>query len=460
MKEDTVSKEALKKRVLDEIEAHRDELIEAGRWLFAHPAPGFRETEAASFMKGKFEALGLSVTDGIAITGLTARLRRPPEESEKCREPHKGSEKPCVPTDEPEKGCSRREGPEKRRTCIGIMGELDSLIMPNHPKADPETGYYHGCGHHAQLTTVLGCAIGLTCSGVAKELSGDVKYICVPAEEAVENEWRYSLVRKGLISSIGGKENFVELGVFDDVDAVLMSHAMGDSPYPYAWCGHSWNGIIHKTIRFTGKSAHAGLAPEKGINALEAALCAMNNINAMRESFADEDHVRIHYIITNGGKSPNVVPDEVVLEMGVRAATMPVLTEVNRRVDKALRLGAEVIGDGCEITDLAPTPPCIQNRPLGELYLENARAILGPDKVENAFGCHRSSSTDCGIVAQIRPTIHPYFGGFVGKPHSADFDIADEYAAYVVPSKIAAATVIDLLSSTVIDLLSSDDVRL
>lgn len=299
--------------------------------------------------------------------------------------------------------------------------------------------------HHAQLTTILGAALALVKGGLMGELDGDLTFIGVPAEEVIEQDFRKELREQGKLFFLSGKQEMVRLGVFDDVDMVLCSHVMGHKAEPYSWAGHSWNGVIFKTVEITGKSSHAGLAPDQGINALEAALCGMNNINAMRESFNDNDHVRIHYIITKGGDSSNIVPDDIRMEFGVRAATVPAMKQADKRVDAALRLGAEAIGAKIKITNSGMDMPCHQNRMLGDIYLQNARELLGEEKVEDVFGHHRGSSTDCGDVASLIPLLHPYFGGFVGSPHANEFDIVDPYAAYVVPAKIAAATAIDLL---------------
>jgi len=288
-------------------------------------------------------------------------------------------------------------------------------------------------------------ALGLVKSGLMQELDGDLTFIGVPAEEVIEQDFRKALREQGKLFFLSGKQEMIRLGVFDDVDAVLCSHVMGQTAEPHCWIGHSWNGVIFKTVEFTGKGAHAGLAPDRGINALEAALCGMNNINAIRESFRDDDHVRIHYIITKGGDSCNIVPDDVRMEFGIRAASVPAMKQADKRVDAALRLGAEAIGADIKITNSGMDMPCRQDPTLGQLYRKNAQEILGDDKVEDLFGQHRGSSTDCGDVASLLPLIHPYFGGFTGLPHANDFDIVDPYAAYVVPAKLAAATVIDLL---------------
>lgn len=405
-----MEKEQLKQAVLNSIEENKERLIEIGNWLYANPEPGFREEKTAGCVKKVLEDCGLSVRDHVAYTGVKATAKG-----------------------------------KSHHINLALMGELDSLIMPRHPKADPVTGACHGCGHHAQLTTILGVAMGLVETGLLQHLDGDLTFIGVPAEEVVEQDYRNELREVGKIRFLSGKQEMLALGEFQDVDIVFCSHIMGQTEQPHSWVGHSWNGVIHKTVRFTGKAAHAGLAPEKGINALQAAICGLNNLNGLRERFRDDDHVRVHYIFTKGGDSANVVPDDVRLEFGVRASTVEAMQKANEMVNQALQNGADTIGAMVEIEDTGSYLPCHQNEQMCQLYTANAKALLGDENAENVFGSHRGSSTDCGDVASLIPTIHPYFGGAVGSPHGADFDIINPYAAYVVPAKIAAMTVIDLL---------------
>lgn len=405
-----MTKGELKKAVVQAVEKNKEKLIAIGEHLYTIPEPGFREEKTSSYVKSVLEECGLSVRDHIALTGVKATA--------------KGRD---------------------HKVNLAVMGELDALLMPSHPKSDPNTGACHGCGHHAQLTTILGVALGVVKSGLISELDGDLTFIGVPAEEVIEHEFREGLKAEGKLTFTSGKQEMIKLGEFDDVDMVMCSHIMGQTEEPHSWAGHSWNGVIHKSVRYIGKSAHAGLAPHNGINALEAALLGMNNINALRESFRDDDHVRIHYIISKGGSSPNVVPDDVRLDFGVRAATVESMKAANERVNCALRASADAIGAKIEIHDNGSYLPCHQNRDMGEIYLSNAQELLGVDAVENVFGHHRGSSTDCGDVASLIPLVHPYFGGAVGTPHGSEFDIINPYAAYVVPAKIAAMTVVDLL---------------
>ena len=405
-----MDKEQLKQRAVDFIESRKEELIAIGRTLYAMPEPGFREYRTSAYVKNLLSSLGLDVQDGLALTGLKAVA----------------------------KGKSQQFN-------VGVMGELDSLLMPRHPHADPDTGAAHACGHHAQIACMIGTAFGLVGTGIIKELDGDLTLLAVPAEEVIELGFRAELAKQGKIQFFGGKQEFIRLGVFDDVDAILCSHINNAKDGPYFDHSKSYNGVLHKTARFIGKSAHAALSPHLGVNALHAAVCAINNINALRETFENKHNVRIHYIITKGGDSPNIIPDDVRMELGVRAFTPQMMMEINRKVNRALRAGAEAIGARVEIDDQGAYLPLHQNRPLGLLYAENAKKLVGEDNVFDLVDEFRGSSTDAGDVAAVKPTIHPNFGGSSGPAHTNEFDIRDEYLAYVLPAKAAAMTVIDLL---------------
>ncbi|MCH8157559.1 MAG: hypothetical protein IID18_07400, partial [Nitrospinae bacterium] len=105
---------------------------------------------------------------------------------------------------------------------LAILGELDSLIVADHPHADPKTGAAHACGHHCQIAMMLGAATALTQSGVLESLSGRIAFMAVPAEEYIEIEYRDGLRREGKIEFLGGKPEMVRLGEFDDVNLAMM----------------------------------------------------------------------------------------------------------------------------------------------------------------------------------------------------------------------------------------------
>ena len=190
-------------------------------------------------------------------------------------------------------------------------------------------------------------------------------------------------------------------------------------------------------------AAHAGVAPEKGINALNAFHVALSAIHAQRETFRDDDAVRVHGIITKGGDSVNIVPGEVRAEMYVRAKSVEAIRESNEKVDRALRAGALGVGAEVEITTTAGYLPIQNFELLADCWERNAALLLGEDNVHHlgAFG----GSTDMGDLTHLFPGIHPFVGGFAGDLHSKDFQYVDEEMAFLISAKILAATVIDLL---------------
>ena len=201
-----------------------------------------------------------------------------------------------------------------------------------------------------------------------------------------------------------------------------------------------------KALEITGKGSHAGLAPDQGINALEAALCGMNNINALRDTFPVEETALVHYIITKGGDSPNIIPDDVRMEVGVRASSVAYMMELSQKVNRAIRAGADAIGAQVEITETGAYLPTHTDRASNLLFERNAEALVGEGNVIDASNLHRRSSTDVGEIASYRPVSYSNFGGAVGVPHMVDFDVADPEFAYVEPAKAMAMTVIDLLT--------------
>src|SRR4026207_29332 len=104
----------------------------------------------------------------------------------------------------------------------------------------------------------------------------------------------------------------------DDVDLGMMIHATPRREEGNLAVPMSNNGCVVKTVRYIGRASHAGGAPHMGVNALYAANIGLMAINALRETFRDEDTIRVHPIITHGGSQVNVIPGEVRLETFVR----------------------------------------------------------------------------------------------------------------------------------------------
>ena len=392
-----------------EIDGRGGEAVGVAKQILDNPESGFREHKTSRTVADAFRRLGVPYDDAIAITGLKGMLD------------------------------TGRPGP-----TVAVIGELDSLIVPGHSNADPKTGAAHACGHHCQLGSMLGAAIGLQAPGVLESLAGRVALIAVPAEEYIEIEYRDELRREGKLEFLGGKPEFIRLGALDDVDMAMMVHTIASPKEAKFTIGGTNNGLVAKRITFTGVAAHAGAAPHAGTNALNAAMIAMSAIHAQRETYRDDDTIRIHPIITRGGSAVSSVPADVRMETFVRGKTVDAYLSANRKVDRALRAGAMAVGGSVTITTLPGYLP-IQHEPgMLELFAANAGSLVGEGQVARLG--HRTGSTDMGDVSQIMPVIHPYVVAATGNAHGADYLVQDYDLAVITSAKAMAMTVVDLLA--------------
>ncbi len=181
-----------------------------------------------------------------------------------------------------------------------------------------------------------------------------------------------------------------------------------------------------------------------GVNALYAANIGLMAINALRETFRDEDTIRVHPIITHGGSQVNVIPGEVRLETFVRGKTLEAIADADRKVDRALRAGALALGATVEIETLPGYMPLRCDSLLVERFRGIAADLVGADNVRTIQ--HRTGSTDMGDLGQVMPIIHPYVGGAKGTPHGADYEIVDPTLTYLTNAKALASMVVDLLA--------------
>jgi metal-dependent amidase/aminoacylase/carboxypeptidase family protein len=204
------------------------------------------------------------------------------------------------------------------------------------------------------------------------------------------------------------------------------------------------NGLVAKRARFLGRASHAGAAPERGINALNAATLALQAIHMQRETFRDDDHVRVHPILTHGGTTINVVPADARLETFVRGATYEAIRDASSKVDRALRAGALAVGASVEIETLPGYMPLMVNAELASIFKRNALELVGPEAWAELGPI--SASTDAGDLSHVMPVLHPSHGGCWGTNHAADFLIADPHVAYIQPAIAMAWTIVDLLS--------------
>jgi len=203
------------------------------------------------------------------------------------------------------------------------------------------------------------------------------------------------------------------------------------------------NGTVAKRIQFIGRASHAGGAPHLGINALNAAMMAMTAINFNRETFRDEDSIRVHPIITKGGEAVSAVPADVRMETFVRGRTVEALMDANAKVDRALKAGAMAVGAQVKIQTIPGYMPLQQNKAMAEIFRANAAELVGEENV--GYVDHRGGSTDMGDISRLMPVIHPYVGGATGLGHGATYVVEDYALAVIKGAKALAYTAIDLL---------------
>ena len=403
-----MTKEELKEKVVKAIEENKDVIIGAGRKIYANPEFGYKEFETTKTVREFFKnEFGIETEDKIAYTGCRARINED------------------------------KQGPK-----IAVLGELDGISCSEHCDANA-IGASHTCGHNVQIAGMLGAAVGLIKSGVYKELDGKIDFMATPAEEFIELAYRSQLKKDGEIKFFGGKQELIRRGAFDDVNMALMFHVL-DTGDKKVLTGPVSNGFIGKEVKFIGKEAHAGSAPYEGINALNAAMLAINNVHAQRETFKEADRVRFHPIITKGGDIVNVVPADVRMESYVRARTISGMIDANMKVNRALMAGAMAVGAGIEITELPGYLPILRHDNMEKVLRENLKYIGLTDN-DIIEGGDFTGSFDFGDVSHLIPTLHPMFGGVKGALHTREYRIADEEYAYLAPAKAMALIIVDLL---------------
>ena len=408
-----LTREELKKRACAAIDRHRDEIIGISREILNNPEPGFSEHKTSQLVADKFDQMGINHRRGLALTGVKGRI-------------------------------SGGGGPGP---SVAVIGELDSLIVNEHPHADEVTGAAHACGHHCQIGMMLGAIRGLTQPEILEQLCGELVPFAVPAEEFIEVARRLQLREEKKLEFMGGKQELIRLGEFDDVDVAMMCHTASDMGDHKFAVGGTSNGHVVKYVQFIGRGAHAGSAPHMGINALNAASFALQAIHNNREAFRSEETVRIHGIMTKGGEAVNAVPADVRLEWRVRSATPKAVVRNSAIVDRCFKAGALAVGAQVKITNIPGYLPMKHDTHLQELFRQNANNIVGESRTLIIPGRrNRGGSTDMGDLSHLMPVCHPYTAGAVGSGHSKEYLVSDYETAVVNPAKIMAMVVIDLLA--------------
>jgi len=316
------------------LDARQGRLTEVAMRIWELAEVGYMETESSALLAGELEAHGFRVTRGVAgiPTAFVAEY---------------GSGKPV----------------------IGVLGEFDALPGINQdrvPTRSPIEGKQagHACGHNlfgtASSAAAMAAAEWLERTGHA----GTIRFYGTPAEEGGS-----------------GKVYMVRAGLFDDVDVVISWHA-GDrndaSP-------GSNLAVKSAMFRFDGVSAHAAAAPDRGRSALDGVEALDFMANLMREHVPQE--TRIHYVITEGGSAPNVIPDHAEVYYYVRHPEPETVRSIFDRLVKAAEGAAAGTGTTMTYEVVGGAYSRLPVVALQEVVHENLQAVGGVlyDAEERAF---------------------------------------------------------------------------
>ena len=351
------------------------------------------------------------------------------------------------------------------KPVIGILGEFDALPMISQkglvPTQDPiyDGAPGHGCGHNLMGTAGVAAAIAVKRSMQENKIKGTIRFYGSPAEETVIS-----------------RPYMVRAGVFKDVDAVIDNHASSGFSTSY---GVDGNAVISVLFTFKGKTAHSAGAPWSARSALDAVEIMNVSTNYLREHLHYTQ--RMHYVITEGGEAPNVVPDRATVWYYVRNTDGRIEDMYNRVVDcakgAALATGTEL----AEIRILTGVHQRHGNKGMAELIQRNIELVGMPEwtEAENEFakslqkelGSNQNGypltvgrlrppstvevgggSSDVGEVTLIAPTASLSFpGGVPGAIGHHWSAVAGYYGSAAAKglnagAKVMAASAIDLLT--------------
>ncbi len=275
---------------------------------------------------------------------------------------------------------------------IGIMGEYDALpgisqqAVPEKKSAGKAAG--HACGHHLFGTASTAAAIAVKDWMKANNAKGTLRFYGTPAEEGGS-----------------GKVYMVREGLFDDVDVALHWHP---SSLNAASAGAALANKSAK-FRFYGVSAHAAIAPERGRSALDGVEAMNAMVNMLREHVPEK--ARIHYVITSGGKAPNVVPDFAEVYYYARHNQRDVVIDIFDRIVKAGEGAAMGTGTTMDFEMIGGTHELLPNLILQKLMHDNLSKVGGmeytPEEKEFADKIAISMGYKGVDIAKAR-NIQPY----------------------------------------------------
>lgn len=307
---------------------------------------------------------------------------------------------------------------------IGFLAEYDAL-----PGYGPNGEPMHACGHNWIAATMIGCGVSL--SKLQNFKNCKLKIIGTPAEE-----------------TFGGKYDLVKFGAFNNMDIAFQAHL--DEVNAMETITLAMNSL---EFTFRGKASHAAAFPENGINALDGVLSMFSGVNALRQHLKSE--VRIHGIITDGGKVTNIVPEIAVCRFTIRAKDKTYLKYIRERLIKIAEGSSLISGASLSYEDYENPFDDMVNVPA---LIEVTKSNFNNQGISNFIDTANypsAGSSDVGNVSYVCPTLYVELDPETGET----FMIHDKSALKVVNSKAAYKKInqtIKSIGGTVIEILCTE----
>ena len=348
----------MSKKYANWIKENRQKLIDISNKIWEFAEVGFQEFKSANLLIKTLKEEGFSVEENVAgmPTAFYASY---------------GNKKPV----------------------IAILGEYDALpglsqIAEPIKKQLKEGAPGHGCGHNLLGTGSLGAVLAVKNAIIAGDADGTIRYYGCPAEE-----------------KFNSKGYMISAGAFKDVDITLTWHPA----FMNVLIDVSLLAINYVKFRFHGRTAHAAVDPQNGRSALDAVELMNIGVNYMREHMIPE--ARIHYVITNGGKAPNVVPDKAEVYYFIRAPERHNVENLYKRVIKIVEGAALMTETKMEIDFLGGTYNPLRNDVVGSVILSKMKRIGSPkfDEKDREFAERLNKTLPPGTMDAFTSFIPPNF---------------------------------------------------
>lgn len=399
----------MKEKIYQLLEEKKQEIYHLADELFKNPELGYKEFKTKEIILNYLNQYGIVVDKEYFETGFSVSVGT-------NKEPH-----------------------------LALIAELDAILTAGHPFANPDSNAAHSCGHFSQCVMMCASIVVLKRLFDENKLDGKVTLFFTPAEEFIDLDYRDQLIREKKILAYGGKQNMLLKGLFDDVACCIHAHATIEQNNHLFNVKSSLAGFIYKKFIFKGKASHAAFAPHLGHNALNACNLFLNAQAFIRETFQEEDMIRVHGIITKGGTVVNSIPDEVVYEAYVRSFSNESLSLVSERLTQAAKHCAQALQVICEVSDTVGYLPFLQDENLSDVVYQKMLDFVCPEQIQTTE--KSIASGDIGDLSCFKPTIQFGYTGFKGNIHGADLMVNDQERVFLTTSKIICTTVLDLLTN-------------